>query len=157
MARNENVKVELKKGIAQFNLVGKFKKNDFTFDLDKHSDKSDWVYNKLNLGVDCGGGNIIHAEMMGGYGEERNNFLHVHGCKNVDGKITDDWSNTYKIDWDDRFNESLLEELGDGCFLKIGILKDKDGKTVVHKFLSCLLYTSPSPRDKRQSRMPSSA
>ena len=25
------------------------------------------------------------------------------------------------------------------------------------KFASCLLYTSPSPRDKRQSRMPSSA
>ena len=25
------------------------------------------------------------------------------------------------------------------------------------KFKSCLLYTSPSPRDKRQSRMPSSA
>ena len=28
----------------------------------------------------------------------------------------------------------------------------------VFKFtISCLLYTSPSPRDKRQSRMPSSA
>ena len=25
------------------------------------------------------------------------------------------------------------------------------------KYDSCLLYTSPSPRDKRQSRMPSSA
>ena len=25
------------------------------------------------------------------------------------------------------------------------------------RFLPCLLYTSPSPRDKRQSRMPSSA
>ena len=25
------------------------------------------------------------------------------------------------------------------------------------KFIICLLYTSPSPRDKRQSRMPSSA
>ena len=25
------------------------------------------------------------------------------------------------------------------------------------KFKNCLLYTSPSPRDKRQSRMPSSA
>ena len=24
-------------------------------------------------------------------------------------------------------------------------------------YISCLLYTSPSPRDKRQSRMPSSA
>ena len=27
----------------------------------------------------------------------------------------------------------------------------------VERFISCLLYTSPSPRDKRQSRMPSSA
>ena len=25
------------------------------------------------------------------------------------------------------------------------------------RYISCLLYTSPSPRDKRQSRMPSSA
>ena len=29
--------------------------------------------------------------------------------------------------------------------------------THLHMFGSCLLYTSPSPRDKRQSRMPSSA
>ena len=28
---------------------------------------------------------------------------------------------------------------------------------IVFQNLTCLLYTSPSPRDKRQSRMPSSA
>ena len=33
----------------------------------------------------------------------------------------------------------------------------KVGATGFGTFLSCLLYTSPSPRDKRQSRMPSSA
>ena len=33
---------------------------------------------------------------------------------------------------------------------------DKD-KGVSCKYTICLLYTSPSPRDKRQSRMPSSA
>ena len=33
-----------------------------------------------------------------------------------------------------------------------GILKPKSGDVYI-----CLLYTSPSPRDKRQSRMPSSA
>ena len=27
----------------------------------------------------------------------------------------------------------------------------------VSRYMLCLLYTSPSPRDKRQSRMPSSA
>ena len=33
----------------------------------------------------------------------------------------------------------------------------EDTKTYISKRSSCLLYTSPSPRDKRQSRMPSSA
>ena len=28
---------------------------------------------------------------------------------------------------------------------------------ILNRIRSCLLYTSPSPRDKRQSRMPSSA
>ena len=31
------------------------------------------------------------------------------------------------------------------------------GAFIIGMFLTCLLYTSPSPRDKRQSRMPSSA
>ena len=30
-------------------------------------------------------------------------------------------------------------------------------KSFMERFGICLLYTSPSPRDKRQSRMPSSA
>ena len=49
--------------------------------------------------------------------------------------------------------------------LKYLVAKHNDGKSVprgaqvaiVPYKLSCLLYTSPSPRDKRQSRMPSSA
>ena len=35
---------------------------------------------------------------------------------------------------------------------------DPEGKfKPLHKFNPCLLYTSPSPRDMRRSRMPSSA
>ena len=33
----------------------------------------------------------------------------------------------------------------------------KPGNTMPLRVMPCLLYTSPSPRDKRQSRMPSSA
>ena len=36
----------------------------------------------------------------------------------------------------------------------INVLRRKQGKG---QPIRCLLYTSPSPRDKRQSRMPSSA
>ena len=34
---------------------------------------------------------------------------------------------------------------------------DRDSKLQAYQYKVCLLYTSPSPRDKRQSRMPSSA
>ena len=34
---------------------------------------------------------------------------------------------------------------------------DKEASAEMQKDKGCLLYTSPSPRDKRQSRMPSSA
>ena len=39
----------------------------------------------------------------------------------------------------------------------IAIFKKEIGISPPQAYLLCLLYTSPSPRDKRQSRMPSSA
>ena len=35
--------------------------------------------------------------------------------------------------------------------------KLKDNKDFIDEFYNCLLYTSPSPRDRTRSRMPSSA
>ena len=40
---------------------------------------------------------------------------------------------------------------------KLSQLPGVHGSNVRRQKGSCLLYTSPSPRDKRQSRMPSSA
>ena len=37
------------------------------------------------------------------------------------------------------------------------LLQPNLGTTIIMFIIGCLLYTSPSPRDKRQSRMPSSA
>ena len=34
---------------------------------------------------------------------------------------------------------------------------ENKNETSIRNYKNCLLYTSPSPRDKRQSRMPSSA
>ena len=44
-------------------------------------------------------------------------------------------------------------------FVELDLLKDEGWKEAAKdcKYIICLLYTSPSPRDKRQSRMPSSA
>ena len=68
----------------------------------------------------------------------------------VDEDVTDDKFGTY---YDKRSVEQMLNY---GL-----ILLDKPPGPTSHQVVAwaknCLLYTSPSPRDKRQSRMPSSA
>ena len=45
-----------------------------------------------------------------------------------------------------------------GFMIQVATGETVDGSTpTMAERLNCLLYTSPSPRDKRQSRMPSSA
>ena len=51
------------------------------------------------------------------------------------------------------FENGYFEEEG----LFVTIEAQANWKVLLDGVISCLLYTSPSPRDKRQSRMPSSA
>ena len=54
---------------------------------------------------------------------------------------------------------SLLDQIKKARQKAIKVLKDPRGKGGAGLFflLACLLYTSPSPRDRQKSRMPSSA
>lgn len=134
MAKETKKALEKKNWISSFVIIGEAKVNDYTFKIDQKSDKSDWIYNTLNLGIFAGEKyGTVYTEMMGGYGAERDNVLYVHG-KKEDGK--DDFENRFTIDWDDRFNESILEEIGDLCFLTVGLEKDKKDKVFYKKFLS---------------------
>jgi hypothetical protein len=129
---------QVKKGTATFNLVGKAKVSDFTFKLDVESSKadSDWVYNQLNLGVDCGENGVIYADMMAGYGTSRENTIRVHGKKTDDnGRTQDDFKSMFTIDWEDRFDKEIIDTVGDMCFVTVGLEKEGD-KTVYKKFLS---------------------
>lgn len=135
MAKRKEKKVLDKKGWVQsFELIGKACINkDYTFKIDEHSKKSDWIYNSVNLNVDCGEKyGKVGCELMGGYGAGRNNVIYVHG-KDEDGG--DDFENRYQIDFDDRFDEDILKDIGELCFMKIGIEKDTNDKIVVNKFL----------------------
>ena len=134
MAKKEKKLLEKKNWNNSFTLIGEAKVNDYTYKLDERSEKSDWIYNSLNLGVYCGEKcGTVYAELMGGYGAERDNVVYVHG-KSEDGK--DDFDNKFTIDWDDRLDETILESVGDLCFLTVGLEKDKNGKVFYKKFLT---------------------
>ena len=57
----------------------------------------------------------------------------------------------------EKIGETPLSNVADKCSLKMAKFLVKHGAIVEAKGWICLLYTSPSPRDQRGSRMPSSA
>ena len=108
-------KIEKKDWVSNFTLIGEAVVNDYTFKTDEKSEKSDWIYNVLNLGIDCGETyGTVYAEMMGGYGEDRENVIYAHG-KNEDG--TDNFDEQIIVAWEDRNNEDILERIGDLSFI----------------------------------------
>ena len=74
--------------VSNFTLIGTPKISDeYTFKIDERSEKSKWIYNSMNLGIDCGESyGVIYAEMMGGYSEENENKVREF-FKNKDVKI----------------------------------------------------------------------
>ena len=136
MTKKNKDKTVLKKGVSQFNIVGRAKVNDNTFSIDNESQTSDWIYSQMQLGVDVGD-SVVFSSLIGGYGTTRDNVVYVHGIKKNDaGKDVADFDNRFTIDWDDRFDEVILETVADDCFIRVGVEKDVKGKTYVKKFLS---------------------
>ena len=119
---------------SSFTLIGKPIINDYTFKIDEKSEKSNWVYNALNLGVDCSDKyGTVYAELMGGYSEENENKIFAHGKKD---NGSDDFEKQIIVDWEDRFDDDVLEKIGDLSFITVGLEKTSEGKTFYKKFLS---------------------
>ena len=120
---------------ASFNLIGVPKiSDDYTFKIDEKSEKSNWIYNSMNLGIDCGERHgVVYSEMMGGYSSENENRIYAHGKKD-DG--SDDFDAQIVVDWDDRFDDSVLETIGELSFITVGLEKTDKDKTFYKKFLS---------------------
>lgn len=142
MATNSN---DFKKGVCNFRLIGKVKLSDHTFDMERKSE-SGFVSNKMYLGVDCGSGNVVYSQLFDGYKlDEKGNItkkIFAHGSKedpNNPKRRIDDYENKIDILWVDRHspeNKEIIDNLGPSCFTQIGLLKNKDNKLVIYRFIS---------------------
>ncbi|MDE6148742.1 MAG: hypothetical protein K2F81_01425, partial [Ruminococcus sp.] len=135
----KDTSIALKKGAATFSIIGKAKINDYTFDLE-HEYDSGWTSNIMNIGIDCGKGNTVYAEMSGGYFPpkcKKDNVIYVHGVTEDENENKkEDFDNSFTVDWEDRFDETILETIGNSCFITVGIEKDDKEKTFYKKFLT---------------------
>lgn len=131
MAKTKERKA-LKKGKATFNLIGRVKVTDKTFNLDNSYD-SGWTDNSMYVGVDCGNGNTVYAEMRSGFFPDKDNVIRAYSKDEKDdaGK-----SKSVEIAWEDRLDESLYDSISDSSFLTVGVEKDVKDKTVYKKFLA---------------------
>lgn len=129
-----NVKIEKSDWVSSFTLIGEVKLNDNSFKIDEKASSSNWIYNQMNIGINCGEKyGTTYVSMMGGYSGDGNSIIYAHG-KDYDGK--DDFNNKITVAWEDRNNESILEDIGDFCFITVGLEKTTKGKTFYNKFLS---------------------
>lgn len=120
--------------VSQFTLIGKPVINDYTFKIDEKSDKSNWIYNALNLGIDCGEKfGTVYGELMGGYSESGDNVIYAFGKKEEDFQKPRE---QIVVDWNDRFKDGVLEEIDDMSFINVGLERTDKGNLFVKKFLS---------------------
>lgn len=131
MAKTKERKA-LKKGKAAFNLIGRVKVTDKTFNLDNSYD-SGWTDNSMYVGVDCGNGNTVYAEMRSGFFPNEDNVIRAYS---KDEKDDTGKSKSVEIAWEDRLDESLYDSISDSSFLTVGVEKDVKDKTVYKKFLT---------------------
>lgn len=134
MSKTERKVINKENWISSFSIIGAAKLSDFTFKVDERSEKSNWIYNNMNLGIDCGEKcGTVYVELMGGYSAEQAGVIYAHG-KKEDG--SDDFATQIQVAWEDRFNEEILETIGDLSFITVGLEKTDKGKTFYKKFLS---------------------
>ena len=131
MAKESTTKA-LKRGKATFNLIGKTKVTDKTFNLDNTYD-SGWTDNQMYIGIDCGNGNIVYAEMRSGFFPDAEGVIKAYSKDEKDDKGK---SKSVEIAWEDRDNEELLDTISDNSFITVGVEKDIHDKTVYKKFLT---------------------
>ena len=87
---------------------------------------------------------------------EPNGYLHIGHAKAIciDFGLAEEFGGTYHLRFDDTNPSKEESEYIDAIKRDIRWLGFDWGE---HEYYACLLYTSPSPRDRQKSRMPSSA
>jgi hypothetical protein len=124
--RGRFIVADLQKGKSYVTLTGKVKINERTFSGEQTSERTGYKYSRINLGIETAEGNVVYAEMMGGYAPS----------KPVIFAMSKEDNSPLQINFADRLNEAVVDSVADFRLHKVGLERDDQDKLVVKKFLS---------------------
>lgn len=122
---------------STFNFEGHAIVTEKTFTINKSNEAGTWVYNSINMGIDCGDNGINYVNLMGGYNPKGNNYLQLL-VTDENGKLLPR-EQGLKIDFEDRLDidsKSLEEQnVSKSNYFYMYIEKDVEGKNIQKTFL----------------------
>ncbi|MDY7043613.1 hypothetical protein RVS70_05280 [Virgibacillus sp. M23] len=122
----EQEKQKLQKGKSMVSITGKLKLNENSFSGEKTSDRTGYVYSRVNIGIETEEGNVIYAEMMGGYSPS-NPIIYAMNKED---------NSQLQVNFADRLNETIVDSVSDFRLHKVGLERGEDGRPIYKKYLS---------------------
>ena len=122
-----------------------------SFTINKTNNEGTWVYNSLNVGIDCGEEGINYVNLMGGYNPKGGSYISIQKL-DEEGKILPR-ENNIQVDWENRldFNIESEENINKSSFVDVSIEKDNNGKNIQKTFITpydAILYLKEHLVDK---------
>ena len=127
MAKTELLK-ELKGGVSNFIIVGKatIKEDSFSGEIIKEG--KTWLHTDSSFGIEYGDGLKTFVKLYGGYKLD-NPTLQAFSRE---GK------SMISIDWEDRFDEKVIDTVSPRSLYTARLVSDEDGKLITKQFLNAL-------------------
>ena len=109
--------------------------NDNSFTINKTNEAGTWVFNSLNIGVDCGDHGINYVNLMGGYNPKGGSYITI---QKVDSKgLILPKEDNITVDWEDRLDfDVTAEDINKTNFVEVTLEKDGNGKNIQKSFIA---------------------
>jgi len=109
--------------------------NDNSFTINKTNEAGTWVFNSLNVGVDCGDHGINYVNLMGGFNPNGGSYITIQKVDS-NGSIRPKEDNI-TVNWEDRLDfDVTAEDINKSSFIEVTLEKDNNGKNVSKSFIT---------------------
>lgn len=120
----DNKQEQLKHGISNVTLSGRVHMNPERFSIDMISEATGYKYSRASFGVECGDGNIVYVEVMGGFYPDKPQL-----------KLFGKEGEMFEVDFKDRLDDSVIDNVASYSLKRGALERDANNKNITTKMV----------------------